>query len=146
MGRIPGAIESVTKTDLPLTGKRILIAKPGLDGHDIGAKVIALALREAGAEVFYTGIRKSPAFITKMALEESVDVIGISLLSGSHCELMKDVVVELAKSGASNIPVVLGGTIPREDHPFLQNLGIRGIFTSDMELDEITSRLVEILE
>jgi len=127
-------------------GKRILIAKPGLDGHDIGAKVIALALREAGAEVFYTGIRKSPAFITGLALEKSVDIIGISILSGSHCELVKDIVVELAKSGASEIPVVLGGTIPREDHPFLQNLGIRGIFTSDMELDEITNSLVEILK
>lgn len=132
--------------DQPLTGKRILIAKPGLDGHDIGAKVIALALREAGAEVFYTGIRKSPAFIIETALKESVDIIGISILSGSHCELVKDVVVELAKSGASDIPVVLGGTIPREDQFFLQNLGIRGIFTSDLELDDIINSLVEILQ
>lgn len=132
--------------DHPLTGKRILIAKPGLDGHDIGAKVIALALREAGAEVFYTGIRKSPTFITRTAMEESVDIIGISILSGSHCELVKDIVVELAKSGANDIPVVLGGTIPREDHAFLLNLGVRGIYSSDMELDEITNSLVEILD
>ena len=132
--------------DHPLTGKRILIAKPGLDGHDIGAKVIALALREAGAEVFYTGIRKSPTFITRTAMEESVDIIGISILSGSHCELVKDIVVELAKSGTNDIPVVLGGTIPREDHAFLLNLGVRGIYSSDMELDEITNSLVEILD
>jgi methylmalonyl-CoA mutase C-terminal domain/subunit len=136
----------VTEFDHRLSGKRILIAKPGLDGHDIGAKVVALALRQAGAEVFYTGIRKSPASITRTALEESVDIIGVSILSGSHCELVKDIVVELAKSGASGIPVVLGGTIPREDHPFLQNLGIRGIFTSDMELDEIINSLVEVLD
>lgn len=132
--------------DHPLTGKRILIAKPGLDGHDIGAKVIVLALREAGAEVFYTGIRKSPTFITRTAMEKSVDIIGISILSGSHCELVKDIVVELAKSGANDIPVVLGGTIPREDHAFLLNLGVRGIYSSDMELDQITNSLVEILD
>ena len=128
--------------DLPLAGKRILIAKPGLDGHDIGAKIVALALKEAGADVIYTGLRKTPGYIAHIAASEDVDAIGLSLLSGSHLELAGQVLHQLEAEGISSKPVFIGGTIPEEDHQFLAGLGVRGIYTSDMALDEIISSLV----
>ena len=129
----------------PLKGKRILIAKPGLDGHDIGAKIIALALRDAGAEVIYTGLRKTPQYITRVAIEEAVDAIGLSLLSGSHRELVKQVMEELRQSQLDDVPVFVGGTIPAADHAFLLELGVKGIYTSDMELREIIESLADAL-
>lgn len=96
-----------------LKGKRILIAKPGLDGHDIGAKIIALALRDAGAEVIYTGLRKTPGFIARVAVDEDVDAVGLSLLSGSHKELVAETMQELRALDAGDIPVFVGGTIRR---------------------------------
>lgn len=129
----------------PLRGKRILIAKPGLDGHDIGAKVISLALRDAGAEVIYTGLRKSPEYVARVATEEGVDAVGLSLLSGSHKELVRDVMEQLQAFDASSLPVFVGGTIPPVDRDYLLGLGVKEIFTSDMRLDHIITAVSKAL-
>ena len=128
-----------------LAGKRIIVAKPGLDGHDIGAKIMALALRDAGAEVIYTGLRKSPEYIAKLAVEEDVDALGLSLLSGSHNELVAQTLECLRQLDGGDIPVFLGGTIPVSDHQQLLDLGVRGIFTSNMEIDEILDAMARQL-
>lgn len=128
-----------------LRGRRILVAKPGLDGHDIGAKVVALALRNAGAEVIYTGLRKSAQYIARVAVDEGVDAVGLSILSGSHCELVAQVVERLRDSGAEDILVFVGGTIPAADHPQLQALGVRGIYTSDMPLEQVVRSVAQSL-
>jgi len=128
-----------------LRGRRILVAKPGLDGHDIGAKVVALALRNAGAEVIYTGLRKSAQYIARVAVDEGVDAVGLSILSGSHCELVAQVVERLRESGAGDILVFVGGTIPLADHPRLQALGVRGIYTSDMPLEQVVRSVAQSL-
>ena len=128
-----------------LAGKRILVAKPGLDGHDSGAKVIALALRDAGAEVIYTGLRKSPEFIVRVALDEDVAAVGLSILSGSHKELAREVLDRLAAAGAGDIPVFVGGTIPPEDAAALLAAGVRGVFTNDMPLAQMIDELTRAL-
>ena len=128
-----------------LRGRRILVAKPGLDGHDIGAKVVALALRNAGAEVIYTGLRKSAQHIARVAIDEGVDAVGLSILSGSHCELVAQVVERLRESGAGDMLVFVGGTIPAADHPQLQALGVRGIYTSDMPLEQVVRSVAQSL-
>jgi methylmalonyl-CoA mutase C-terminal domain/subunit len=133
------------RQELPLRGKRILIAKPGLDGHDIGAKVIALALREAGAEVIYSGLRKSPEYVARVAAEEGVDAVGLSLLSGSHNELVAEVIEQLRINHAEALPVFVGGTIPAHDHEILSGLGVKGIYTSDMQLDDVIKSLAAAL-
>ncbi len=130
-----------SRNERPLAGKRILVGKPGLDGHDIGAKIIALRLRDAGAEVIYTGLRRSPAQIAQVAVDEGVDAVGLSILSGSHRELVQDVLAELRQGGAGNVKVFVGGTIPGEDHAFLQSLGVAAVFTADMPLDSVVERL-----
>ncbi len=107
---------------------RILVAKPGLDGHDRGAKVVARALRDAGMEVIYTGIRQTPEMIVETALQEDVDVVGLSILSGAHRELFPPIVDGLKKKGMSDVLVVAGGIIPDEDIPVLQKLGIKAVF------------------
>ncbi len=109
---------------------RVLVAKPGLDGHDRGAKVVARALRDAGMEVIYTGIRQTPEMIAEAALQEDVDVIGLSILSGAHLELFPRVVQELGKRGISPDEVLLfaGGIIPDEDVPDLKQAGFKAIF------------------
>jgi len=130
---------------MTLRNKRILIAKPGLDGHDVGAKVIALALRDAGAEVIYTGLRRSPAQIVRIAVDEDVDMLGLSILSGSHKDLAAAVITRLKEEGAEDIKVFVGGTIPEEDFEALKNAGVIGVFTSEMTIEsviaEIDSRL-----
>jgi len=132
-------------TDYPLRGLRILVAKPGLDGHDIGAKVIALAMRDAGAEVIYTGLRKSAQHIARVAIDEGVDAVGLSILSGSHCELVAQVIDCLARAQAPDVKVFVGGTIPVPDHEPLRQLGVRGIYTSDMSLDRVIRDLAQQL-
>lgn len=129
-----------------LNGKRILIAKPGLDGHDVGAKVIALALRDAGADVIYTGLRKSPDYIARVAIEEDVDALGLSILSGSHKELVAQTVEQLRHLGVTELPIFVGGTIPDADRGALDELGVKGVFTSAMKLDEVVARVAEALQ
>ena len=116
---------------------RILVAKPGLDGHDRGAKVIARALRDAGMEVIYTGLRQSPEDIAAAAIEEDVDAIGLSCLSGAHMTLFPRVVQVLKKRGASDIVVAGGGIIPPEDVPKLKKAGLRGVFGPGTPLADI---------
>lgn len=108
---------------------RVLVAKPGLDGHDRGAKVIAQALRDAGMEVVYTGLRQTPEQIVSAALQEDVDVVGMSILSGAHLTLFPKVVKLLKEQGAQDILVVGGGIIPDEDIPVLKEAGISELFT-----------------
>jgi methylmalonyl-CoA mutase C-terminal domain/subunit len=139
------ASESAGTARATLRGRRILVAKPGLDGHDIGAKVVALALRDAGAEVIYTGLRKSAAYIARVAVDEGVDAVGLSILSGSHCELVGQVAESLRAAGADDIMVFVGGTIPAEDHAQLRALGVRGIYTSDMPLEQVVRSVADAL-
>jgi methylmalonyl-CoA mutase, C-terminal domain len=129
----------------PLRGKRILLAKPGLDGHDAGAKVVALALRDAGAEVIYTGLRKSPQFIVRAAVDEDVQAVGLSILSGSHKELTREVIEGLRREGANDIAVFVGGTIPPQDRPGLLEAGAKAVFTSDMSLGHMIEELAKKL-
>jgi len=128
-----------------LAGQRILVGKPGLDGHDIGAKIIALAMRDAGAEVIYTGLRRSPEKIAQVAVDEGVNAVGLSILSGSHKELVQDVMSALARLDARDIKVFVGGTIPAEDHGALTAMGVVGIFTSDMPLEATIASLARAL-
>jgi methylmalonyl-CoA mutase, C-terminal domain len=107
---------------------RVLIAKPGLDGHDRGAKVIARALRDAGMEVIYTGLRQTPEQIVAAAIQEDVDAIGLSILSGAHNVLFPEIMRLLEEEGGSDIVVVAGGIIPEQDVPKLKAMGIREIF------------------
>lgn len=113
-----------------MTGRkiRVLIAKPGLDGHDRGAKVIARALRDAGMEVIYTGLRQTPEMIAEAALQEDVDVVGLSILSGAHMTLCPKVVDLLRAQGQEDVLVVIGGIVPDEDIPLLKEKGIAAIF------------------
>src|SRR6185295_4993465 len=126
---------------------KLLVGKPGLDGHSNGAEVIAVAARDAGFEVIYAGIRLEPAAIAAAAVQEDVDVIGLSVLSGSHVELARAVLEELAARGASGVPVALGGTIPPEDHETLRRLGVRRVFTpSDFRLVDVVGELLALVE
>ena len=138
-------MSATTQPTAPLRGKRIVVAKPGLDGHDIGAKVIALALRDAGAEVIYTGLRKSPEHIARVAVDEGVDAVGLSILSGSHRELVQQVVEELRRLEAGDIKVFVGGTIPADDVEALERLGVRGVYTSEQPLAEVIGKLAREL-
>lgn len=118
---------------------RILIAKPGLDGHDRGAKVVARALRDAGHEVIYTGLRQTPEMIVRTAVDEDVDAVGLSILSGAHGTLLPRVVEGLRDAGAGDIVVFGGGIIPEEDAEDLAKLGVRRIFGPGTRLADITS-------
>jgi methylmalonyl-CoA mutase C-terminal domain/subunit len=116
---------------------RVLVAKPGLDGHDRGAKVVARALRDAGMEVIYTGIRQTPEMIVESALQEDVDVVGLSILSGAHMALLPLIAEKLQQAGLDDVVVVAGGIIPTEDIPALQAAGIHGVFTPGASTQEI---------
>lgn len=129
-----------------LQGKRIVIAKPGLDGHDVGAKVITLTLRDAGADVIYTGLRKTPEFIARIAVDEDADALGLSILSGSHNALVEATIKSLKDLGQENIKVFVGGTIPAEDYPTLERMGVAAIFTSEMKLEDVVSTLADQLK
>ena len=116
---------------------RVLVAKPGLDGHDRGAKVIARALRDVGMEVIYTGIRQTPQMIVEAALEEDVDVIGLSILSGAHLDLFPEIFRGLKENGMQDVVVAAGGIIPEEDRKALEEMGVKGIFGPGTTTSEI---------
>ena len=118
---------------------RVLVAKPGLDGHDRGAKVIAAALRDAGMEVIYTGLHQTPEMIVNAAIQEDVDVICVSILSGAHNRVFPEILSLLKAKNASDIPVIGGGIIPDEDAKELKKQGVKAIFTSGASLAEIVS-------
>mgnify|MGYP003798965731 CR=1 FL=1 len=123
---------------------RVMIAKPGLDGHDRGAKVIARALRDAGMEVIYTGIRRTPEEIVEAAIQEDVDLIGLSILSGAHKILCKKI-TSLLKEREVEIPVILGGIIPEEDVPELKEMGIIEVFLPGTSINEIVEKVKNIV-
>ncbi len=122
---------------------RVLIAKPGLDGHDRGAKVVARALRDAGMEVIYTGLRQTPEQIVETAIQEDVDVIGLSILSGAHTHLFPKVIELLKENNIKDIVVMGGGVIPEEDIPELKKVGISGIFTPGTDTRDIIKFIKE---
>ncbi len=123
---------------------RVLVAKPGLDGHDRGAKVVARALRDAGFEVIYTGIRQKPSEIARAALQEDVAVVGLSILSGAHVSLSRKVVEALREAGAGDIQVVVGGTIPAADVPRLREAGVAAVFPTGTLLPELVESMRRI--
>jgi methylmalonyl-CoA mutase C-terminal domain/subunit len=116
---------------------RAIVAKPGLDGHDRGAKVVARALRDAGMEVIYTGLRQTPEMIAEAALQEDADVVGLSILSGAHMALVPRVLEMLKANGQENVKVFLGGIIPDEDVPKLKDLGVAGIYGPGTSTEDI---------
>lgn len=116
---------------------RVLVAKPGLDGHDRGAKVIAHALRDAGMEVIYTGLHQTPEMIVNSAIQEDVDVVCVSILSGAHNRIFPDILKLLKEKNASDIPILGGGIIPEKDIEALKKAGVKAIFTSGSPLAEI---------
>ncbi len=128
---------------------RVLIAKPGLDGHDRGAKVVARALRDAGMEVIYTGLRQTPEMIAEAALQEDVDVVGLSILSGAHMALVPRIFELLKANGQEHVKVFLGGIIPDEDIPLLKEMGVAGVYgpgTLTQTIVEDIRRLVQASE
>lgn len=124
---------------------RVLLAKPGLDGHDRGAKVVARALRDAGMEVIYTGIRQTPDMIVEAAIQEDVDVVGLSILSGAHLELFPPVIEGLRKKGREDALVIAGGIIPEDDIPTLQQIGVKGVFGPGTSTEDIIGFIREQL-
>ncbi|MDW7679486.1 MAG: cobalamin B12-binding domain-containing protein [bacterium] len=116
---------------------RVVIAKPGLDGHDRGAKAIAQALRDAGMEVIYTGIRQTPEAIVNTVIQEDAEVLGVSILSGAHNHLLPKIVEQLREHGVDDVLIVAGGVIPEEDIPKLKQIGIAAIFTPGTSLQQV---------
>ena len=123
--------------------KRVLIGKLGLDGHDVGAKVVARALMERGFEVIYTGLRRSPEQIARTALQEDVDAIGVSILSGSHVPLLEKLAAELRKADLADRPWMAGGVIPKQDRETVRELGFTGVFPTGASFDEIAEFIEE---
>ena len=123
---------------------KILIGKPGLDGHDRGAKVTALALRDAGMEVIYTGLHQTVEQIVRTALQEAVDVVGLSIMSGAHVPICQKLLEMMKNEGLEEIPVVVGGVIPKQDIPKLSELGIAGVFPGGTSFDEIVSGINKV--
>lgn len=124
---------------------RVLIAKPGLDGHDKGAKIVAKALKGAGMEVIYIGLRQSADSILSAAVEENVDIIGLSILSGSHVPICRELLEKMAQQGIEGIKVVVGGVIPRADVQVLKDLGISEVFRAGSSFDEIIQAIRNIV-
>ncbi len=125
---------------------RVLIGKPGLDGHDRGAKVISRALRDAGMEVIYTGLRQTPEQIVTAAIQEDADVIGLSILSGAHNHLFPEIMRLLKEREAGDIPVFAGGIIPEDDIPSLKQLGIREVFPPGTNTDDVVRFIREAVQ
>ena len=124
---------------------RVIIAKPGLDGHDRGAKVVARALRDAGMEVIYTGLRQTPEMIAESALQEDVDVVGMSILSGAHMALVPRVLDLLRENGQQNVKVFVGGIIPDEDIPRLKEIGVMGVYGPGTLTDDIIRDIRQVI-
>lgn len=124
---------------------RVLIAKPGLDGHDRGAKVIARALRDSGMEVIYTGLRQTPNMIAEAALQEDVDVVGLSILSGAHMTLVPNVRKAMNENDLADVPIVIGGIVPDDDHAQLKSIGVAGIFGPGTDMEYIASFIRELI-
>ena len=125
---------------------RVLVAKPGLDGHDRGAKVVARALRDAGMEVIYTGLRQTPEMIAEAALQEDVDVIGLSILSGAHMALAPRVMDLLKANGQTQVKVFIGGIVPDEDIPRLMEMGISGVYGPGASTEDIVKDIREAVK
>jgi len=119
---------------------RVLVGKPGLDGHDRGAKVIARGLRDAGMEVIYTGLRQTPEMIVKAALQEDVDAIGLSILSGAHMPLVSRIMELMAENDMMDVPLFLGGIVPDEDVPRLKEMGVAAVFGPGANLDDVIAQ------
>jgi methylmalonyl-CoA mutase C-terminal domain/subunit len=124
---------------------RVLVAKPGLDGHDRGAKIIARALRDAGMEVIYTGLRQTPEMIVEAALQEDVDVIGLSILSGAHMALTPRIMELMKTNGLDDVKLVVGGIIPDEDFPELEKMGVSGIFGPGASMEKIVEHIRRVV-
>jgi methylmalonyl-CoA mutase, C-terminal domain len=120
---------------------RVLVAKPGLDGHDRGAKLVARALRDAGFEVIYLGIRQRPEVIAAIAVQEDVDIVGLSILSGAHVALTQKTMDALRAAGAHDVTVVVGGTIPKRDVPRLQEAGAAGVYPTGTPLEDVVESM-----
>jgi methylmalonyl-CoA mutase C-terminal domain/subunit len=120
---------------------RVVVAKPGLDGHDRGAKIIARALRDAGMEVIYTGLHQTPEQIAATVIQEDADAVGLSILSGAHMTLVPKIVSLLDEQGAADVLVTVGGTIPADDIPELERLGVAAVFTPGAPTDDIVEFL-----
>ena len=120
---------------------RVLVAKPGLDGHDRGAKVIARALRDAGMEVIYTGLHQTPEMVASAAVQEDVDVVGLSIMSGAHSHLVPAIIKLLEEQDAGDIPVLLGGIIPDQDFPEMEAAGVKGILTPGTTLEQVVAKV-----
>ncbi|HTZ10645.1 MAG TPA: cobalamin B12-binding domain-containing protein [Acidimicrobiales bacterium] len=125
---------------------RVVVAKPGLDGHDRGAKVIARALRDAGFEVIYTGLHQTPEQVVQAVLQEDADAVGLSLLSGAHLTLVPRIVEGLAEAGRGDVLVIVGGIIPDADIPTLTAMGVAGVFTPGAALDSTVQWLADALD
>ena len=131
--------DTETAQDRPATGRkiRVVVAKPGLDGHDRGAKIIARALRDAGMEVIYTGLHQTPEQIVETVIQEDADAVGLSILSGAHMTLVPRIAALLKEQGVDDVVLVVGGTIPADDIPELKDLGVSEIFTPGAPVQEI---------
>ena len=125
---------------------RVLIAKVGLDGHDRGAKVVARCLRDAGMDVIYTGLHRTPEEVVVAAVQEDVDILGVSLLSGAHMTLLRQIMEQLRRSGAEDILVVAGGVIPDEDVPALLKMGVAKVLSQDTPVDVIPNEMRKLVE
>lgn len=124
---------------------RVLIGKPGLDGHDKGARTVAMALKDAGMEVIYTGRRQSVDQIIHTAIQEGVDIIGLSILSGVHIEIAEELMAKMKEKAIEGIPVVMGGVIPKSDIPVLKSIGVREIYPIGSTFDEIVQGIRKIV-
>jgi methylmalonyl-CoA mutase cobalamin-binding domain/chain len=129
--------EQAATAEAPGRKIRVVVAKPGLDGHDRGAKIIARALRDAGMEVIYTGLHQTPEQIAATVIQEDADAVGLSILSGAHMTLVPRVMKTLGEQGADDVIVTVGGTIPKDDIPELKKLGVAEVFTPGSSTDEI---------
>jgi len=118
---------------------RVVVAKPGLDGHDVGARLVSRALMEAGMEVVYTGLRQSPEAIARTAAQEDADVVGLSILSGAHIPLTRKVRAALEQAGVPDVVLLVGGNIPRRDRTALEELGVAGVFPTGAPFDDIVT-------